>query len=62
VVGANLGSAVNPVLEGGRRGDPASYRLPMGNLLNRMVGVVLVVPFLPPSPTRWARSSRTRRR
>jgi phosphate:Na+ symporter len=48
VVGANLGSAVNPVLEGGRRGDPASYRLPMGNLLNRMVGVVLVVPFLHP--------------
>ena len=47
VLGANLGSAINPVIEGGRRGDPASYRLPVGNLLNRLVGVVLVVPFLP---------------
>jgi phosphate:Na+ symporter len=48
VLGANLGSAVNPVLEGGRRGDAASYRLPVGNLLNRLVGVVLVAPFLHP--------------
>src|SRR6478736_79063 len=47
VLGANLGSAINPVLEGGRRGDMASYRLPVGNLLNRLVGVVLVAPFLP---------------
>ena len=43
VLGANLGSAINPVLEGGDRGDPASYRLPVGNLINRLVGVVLVV-------------------
>jgi phosphate:Na+ symporter len=48
VLGANLGSAINPVLEGGRRGDAASYRLPVGNLLNRLVGVVLVAPFLRP--------------
>jgi phosphate:Na+ symporter len=48
VLGANLGSAINPMLEGGRRGDAASYRLPAGNLLNRLVGVVLVVPFLHP--------------
>jgi phosphate:Na+ symporter len=47
VLGANLGSAINPVIEGGRRGDMASYRLPVGNLLNRLVGVVLVAPFLP---------------
>ena len=47
VLGANLGSAINPVFEGGRRGDPASYRLPVGNLINRLVGVVLVAPFLP---------------
>jgi phosphate:Na+ symporter len=31
VLGANLGSAINPVLEGARRGDPMSYRLPVGN-------------------------------
>jgi phosphate:Na+ symporter len=48
VLGANLGSAINPVLEAGRRDDPASYRLPAGNLLNRLVGIVLVVPFLHP--------------
>src|SRR4029079_12749083 len=47
VLGANLGSAINPVFEGARRDDPASYRLPIGNLLNRLVGVVLVAPFLP---------------
>src|SRR6266480_3206105 len=35
VLGANLGSAINPLFEGGHRGDPASYRLPAGNLLNR---------------------------
>jgi phosphate:Na+ symporter len=48
VLGANLGSALNPVLEAGRRNDPTSYRLPVGNLFNRIVGVVLVVPFLRP--------------
>jgi phosphate:Na+ symporter len=48
VLGANLGSAINPVAEGGHRGDFASYRLPVGNLLNRLAGVLLVVPFLHP--------------
>src|SRR6201996_1272214 len=48
VLGANLGSAVNPLFEGAKRDNPASYRLPVGNLLNRIVGVVLLVPFLGP--------------
>ena len=48
VLGANLGSAINPVFEGGRRDDPASYRLPVGNLINRLIGVALVAPFLNP--------------
>ncbi len=47
VLGANLGSAINPVFEGARRDNPASYRLPVGNLLNRVIGVALVAPFLP---------------
>jgi phosphate:Na+ symporter len=47
VLGANLGSAVNPLFEGVRRDDSASYRLPAGNLLNRLVGVALFLPFLP---------------
>jgi len=46
VLGANLGSAINPVFEGAKRDDPASYRLPLGNLINRVVGIALVLPFL----------------
>jgi len=48
VLGANLGSAINPIFEGARRDNPASYRLPLGNLVNRMVGILLVAPFLRP--------------
>jgi phosphate:Na+ symporter len=48
VLGANLGSAINPVFEGARRDNPASSRLPLGNLINRLVGVLLVAPFLRP--------------
>jgi phosphate:Na+ symporter len=47
VLGANLGSAVNPLVEGGGHGDPASRRLPLGNLINRFVGILIAVPFLP---------------
>ena len=45
VLGANLGSAINPLLEGSRA-NLASRRLPLGNMLNRAVGVMLVLPFL----------------
>jgi phosphate:Na+ symporter len=48
VLGANLGSAINPIFEGARRDNPASYRVPLGNLINRLVGVLLVAPFLRP--------------
>jgi phosphate:Na+ symporter len=48
VLGANLGSAINPLIEGGIRGNPASRRLPAGNLLNRLVGIIVVLPFLQP--------------
>jgi phosphate:Na+ symporter len=47
VLGANLGSAINPLLEGSSA-DPASRRLPLGNLLNRLIGVGLTLPFLEP--------------
>jgi phosphate:Na+ symporter len=47
VLGANLGSAINPLLEGGIAGDPASRRLPLGNLINRLVGILIALPFLP---------------
>jgi phosphate:Na+ symporter len=48
VLGANMGSAINPFIEAGRRGDPASYRVPLGNLLNRLFGVMVIAPFLQP--------------
>ncbi len=47
VLGANLGSAINPVLEGSGN-DPASQRLPVGNLINRVVGLAVALPFLQP--------------
>jgi phosphate:Na+ symporter len=46
VLGANLGSAINPLFEGGTFDDPASRRLPVGNLINRLFGVALAYPFL----------------
>jgi phosphate:Na+ symporter len=48
VVGANLGGAINPLLEGASATNPASRRLPVGNLLNRVIGVLVVLPFLQP--------------
>lgn len=43
VVGANLGAALNPLLEGASWSDPAGQRVPFGNLLNRLAGLVLVM-------------------
>jgi phosphate:Na+ symporter len=47
VLGANLGSAINPLLEGVGHSDPANRRLPLGNLINRFVGVLIALPLLP---------------
>ncbi|ATR22000.1 Sodium-dependent phosphate transporter [Roseomonas mucosa] len=52
VAGANLGGSVPPLLaarHGARGGgtDPAGLRLPVGNLLNRLAGAVLVLALLP---------------
>ena len=48
VLGANVGSAINPLLEGGALGNAAARRLPLGNLINRLVGCAIVLPFLHP--------------
>src|SRR5580698_7289086 len=47
VLGANLGTAINPVLEGTTGTDAAAKRLPIGNLLNRLVGVTIALLVLP---------------
>jgi phosphate:Na+ symporter len=48
VLGANVGSALNPLIETSQPGNLASRRLPIGNLLTRVVGCALVLPFLNP--------------
>jgi phosphate:Na+ symporter len=62
VLGANLGSAINPVVEGSQAGNPATRRLPLGNLLNRVVGCALVLPFLHPiaDMLRWIEPNASR--
>lgn len=47
VLGANLGAAVNPVLEGAKAGDPAGRRLALGNLLSRATGVAVALAAFP---------------
>jgi phosphate:Na+ symporter len=44
VLGANIGSALAPLFEAG---SASARRLPLGNLLVRVVGCVVVLPFLP---------------
>jgi len=48
VLGANVGSALNPLIETNQPGNPASRRLPIGNLLTRLVGCAAVLPFVHP--------------
>jgi phosphate:Na+ symporter len=48
VLGANVGSALNPLIETSQPGNPASRRLPIGNLASRLVGCMFVLPFLRP--------------
>jgi phosphate:Na+ symporter len=48
VLGANLGTAINPLIEGGGLSNPVVRRLPLGNMINRVVGCALVLPFLDP--------------
>jgi phosphate:Na+ symporter len=42
----HLGTALNPLLESGVGGDPAAKRLPIGNLVNRVVGCALALVLL----------------
>eukprot|EP01037_Dinobryon_pediforme_P019670 gene19670-20130_t len=48
VIGANLGAAINPVLaEWG--GNPAEMRLPLGNVINRIIGALVALPLVGPA-------------
>lgn len=48
VIGANIGSALNPVIEGSSGMDPASRRMPFGNLINRLVGGAIAMLAIDP--------------
>lgn len=48
VIGANIGTAINPVLEGTTGNDPAARRLPLGNLLNRVLGGLAALALVTP--------------
>jgi len=48
VLGANVGSAINPLVEGTQADNPASRRSPLGNLAIRFVGCAVLFPFLQP--------------
>jgi len=48
VLGANLGSAINPVFEGPAGDDPAHRRLSIGNLATRLAGIVAALALLTP--------------
>jgi phosphate:Na+ symporter len=45
VLGANIGSALNPVFESVSGDNPAQRRLPVGNLINRLIGAIIILPF-----------------
>ena len=47
VLGANLGGTIPPVLESPRT-DPASRRLPIGNMSIRAIGCIVALPFVNP--------------
>jgi phosphate:Na+ symporter len=46
VLGANLGAALIPLLESPAGGDPMARRLPIGNLLNRLIGCIIGIALL----------------
>ncbi len=48
VLGANIGAAINPVLEGPAGDDPVAKRLPIGNLITRLFGALVALVLLDP--------------
>jgi phosphate:Na+ symporter len=48
IIGANIGTALNPLLEGARGGDPAGRRVVVGNVIPRLIGAAVALPLLTP--------------
>ena len=47
MIGANIGTAINPLLEGSRGADVAGRRVAVGNLATRLTGAVVIMPLVP---------------
>ena len=47
MIGANIGTAINPLIEGSRGADIAGRRVAVGNLATRLAGAVVVMPLIP---------------
>ena len=48
IIGANIGTALNPLIEGARGGDAAGRRVVVGNAVTRLVGAAIALPLLSP--------------
>ena len=48
IIGANIGTALNPLLEGARGGDARAGRAVVGNVVTRLVGAAIFLPLLSP--------------
>jgi len=46
IVGANIGTALNPLFEGARGGDIAGRRVVVGNVVTRLAGAAVALPLL----------------
>ena len=47
MIGANIGTAINPLLEGSRGANVAGRRVAAGNLATRLTGAVVIMPLVP---------------
>ena len=47
IIGANIGTAINPLLEGSRGANVAGRRAAGGNLATRLVGAAVAMPLIP---------------
>jgi phosphate:Na+ symporter len=48
IIGANIGTALNPLIEGARGGEVAGRRVVVGNVVTRLVGAAIAMPLLSP--------------
>jgi phosphate:Na+ symporter len=48
MIGANIGTALNPLLEGARGGEAAGRRVVVGNVVTRLAGAAVALPLLTP--------------